>query len=235
MTIAMGSLSPEVGADELTTARDCGQRLARWYTVAGRDYPWRHWRDLYRVLVTEMLLQRTTASVVAEFAPQFFDVFPSWASLATASLEQLEGRLAPIGLQRRRAKSLHGAALAVLSEPSTPLDALPGVGQYVERAVQVALNNAPLAMVDSNFTRMLRRIFPPPWRADYRFDPRLQSLALSVVEGAANAKIANWAVLDLGGTVCLPRRPRCDVCPLLDHCLQGGAFQTPTAGARSAR
>jgi A/G-specific adenine glycosylase len=94
----------------------------------------------------------------------------------------------------------------------------PGVGQYVARAVRVAAYGDPLAMVDANFVRVLMRYFPGPWMADYRRDRRLQSLASSVIGGAADARAANWAVLDLGAAVCRPRVPDCVTCPLRDGC-----------------
>ena len=194
-------------------------RLDGWYAAAGRDFPWRQWRDPYRSLIVEVLLQRTAARVVADFAPSFFSSFPSWQSLAGARIEDLEETLAPIGLQRRRARSLHAAALVMVTAPPADWEDLPGVGQYIGRAVKVTLHGSAQAMVDTNFLRVLRRVFPPPWRSDYRYDDRLQALSSAIVRGASDPRVANWAVLDLAATVCTSRTPRCSSCPLADACL----------------
>lgn len=73
-------------------------------------------------------------------------------------------------------------------------------------------------MVDSNFVRIVRRIFVGEWKADYRYDDRLQAIASAIIAGAADPRVANWAILDLGAQVCVPRRPRCDWCPLSTWC-----------------
>jgi A/G-specific adenine glycosylase len=85
--------------------------------------------------------------------------------------------------------------------------------------MRVTLNGERVAMVDGNFVRMLRRVFAGPWMSDYRYDSRLQELARAIVQGATDPRHANWAVLDLGATICIPRRPRCSDCPLVDACL----------------
>ena len=203
---------------ELEIARDFGKSLEVWFRANGRRFPWRRWRDPYRLTVVEILLQRTRAGVVADFAPRFLRRYSNWANLAAAPPVVLEAELQALGLQKRRAAALLALARAMRSRDALPDESSPGVGQYVARAVRVGVLADRLAMVDGNFVRILRRAFGGEWMADYRYDPRLQGLAAALVSGARSARIANWAVLDLGAAVCTPSSPDCGACPLQDPC-----------------
>jgi len=121
-----------------------------------------------------------------------------------------------------------------MAQPTIPIEyeQLPGVGQYIGRSTRVSLHASREAMVDANFVRLLQRLFAGPWMADYRHDRRLQQLALAIVEAAGDPRVANWAVLDLGATVCTPSRPRCGECPLAAHCPVGRGEAT-SSSARS--
>ena len=203
---------------ELAEARSLGPLLEQWFEKNGREFPWRRWRDPYRVAVTEVLLQRTRAEVVTRFIPHFFERFPGWGALAAAEPGDLENELEVLGLQKRRAMSLLALARSMRGSADLPGDTAPGVGQYIDRAVRVAINGEAVAMVDANFVRIVRRVFSGVWMSDYRYDPRLQGLALTMVEGAKDPRTANWAVLDIGAGTCTPTSPRCDQCPLRGAC-----------------
>jgi A/G-specific adenine glycosylase len=205
-------------AGETAIAANIGADLEEWYRAHGRVFPWREFRDTYRLTVTEVLLQRTRAEVVALFLPGFLSDYPDWPTLASATTGDLAARLAPIGLQARRAAVLQRLARAMEGRDGLPDELDPGVGQYIARAVRVAANGDALAMVDANFVRVLTRYFAGPWMADYRYDRRLQGLANSLISGAADPRAANWGVLDLGAAVCRPRVPDCVICPLHDGC-----------------
>jgi A/G-specific adenine glycosylase len=216
---------------ELPRAARLTPLLEHWFVGSGRTFPWRSWVDPYRLTVVEVLLQRTRAETVAAFAPRFFEDFPGWKALAESAPGELEAYLAPIGLQGRRGASLRSLASHVLDHGEEMSEAAPGVGQYISRAVAVALRGAPVAMIDSNWVRVIRRVFAGPWMADYRWDPRLQRLANAVVEGGADARHVNWAVLDLGAMLCRPKRPQCGACPLLANCGTGLLHDDSRTGA----
>jgi len=184
--------------------------------------------------VVEILLQRTRAEVVAAFVPDFLDRFPDWDSIVAAPLAELVAALAPLGLHRRRAAALRDLASSVQGDPpaSGTWQGRPGVGQYVARAIAVNVENRRCAMVDTNFVRVLRRLFGGRWASDYRYDKRLQTLAVAVVEGAADIRAVNWAVLDLGATVCKPRRPNCKGCPLQVDCRYATEAEASEGGDR---
>jgi adenine-specific DNA glycosylase len=141
--------------------------------------------------------------------------------LAAASEVELEECLRPIGIQRRRAAALKALADNLLADPRRPREDWVGVGQYISRAIAVGVENAPTAMVDTNFVRVVRRAFQGDWMSDYRYDVRLQALALAIVRGGRDARSVNWAVLDLGARFCKPGVPDCDGCPIQPFCLTG--------------
>lgn len=205
---------------DLIRAGRVAPALTRWYERHGRSFVWRGWRDPYRLAVTEVLLQRTRAEVVAAFVERFFVRFPDWTALGQADARELETELRPLGLQRRRAESLHRLAVSAAEDSGLAIDLHhAGIGQYIDRALRVGMTGASVAMVDSNFVRIVRRAFGGRWLADYRYDTRLQGIAHRIIERADNPRHANWAILDIGATVCLPRRPRCGACPLASQCL----------------
>jgi A/G-specific adenine glycosylase len=220
---------------DLARATTIARRLERWYVSFGRDFPWRSWRSPYRLAVVEVLLQRTRAEAVRDFAPKFFGSYSGWAELAAADTVELQKFLRPLGLHVRRAASLKSLAVGMVAAPSGPLwESRPGIGQYIGRALRVGLFGEPLAMVDANFVRVVRRAFRGPWMADYRYDPRLQGLSQAIVDGARDSRRINWAILDLGARVCVPRVPRCGACPLESACETGRAHNDTSKRGRQA-
>ena len=207
--------------DRICCFRDC---LLGWYEAEGRHFPWRRASaSNYEKIIAEVLLQRTRAEVVATFFPRFLREFPSWKRLSTASEEQLQVFLQPIGLWRRRAASIQALAQEMAKRggrfPRTreEIEKLPGIGQYIANAVLMFVYNQPQPLLDTNMSRVLERVFGPRKLADIRYDPYLQQLATSVVGCDAAADI-NWAILDLAAKVCSQRKPRCDVCPVRSIC-----------------
>lgn len=126
-------LAPEE-ADRIPWLR---RRLLAWFLRSGRSFPWREPdRAPYEVVVAEILLQRTTAAGVARAYPGFVDRYPSWASLAQASPEELENALRPLGLWRQKALAFQQLALAiegrggVVPRTRKELEGLPGIGPW---------------------------------------------------------------------------------------------------------
>ena len=202
------------------------ENLLAWYATNGRRFPWRNSSlSTYKVIVTELLLQRTRAETVSSFLPRFLDEYPDWQALAGADRSTIEKSLEPIGLQKRRASTLHRLAQAIVASSgrvpgaATKLFALPGIGQYVFYAVNLYRRNDPLPLLDSGMARLLERYFGKDrLLVDIRYDPYLQQLARAVVASADHKKI-NWAMLDVVSAFCVPREPRCDGCPLRETCM----------------
>ena len=177
--------------------------LLAWFAAHARDLPWRHTRDPYRILVSEVMLQQTQVTRVVPRYLAFLERWPTVEALSVARPAEVIREWQGLGYNRR-ALNLHRAARRIAAEGwPEDLTELPGVGRYTADAVaRFALDLAVLP-VDTNVRRVLERT-----RADF---------------GPASAH----ALMDLGATVCLARIPRCDACPLADRCPSRGRRYEP--------
>jgi A/G-specific adenine glycosylase len=214
--------SPSAGAREA---------LLDWFACARSDYPWRrHRNDPYAVLVSEVMLQQTQATRVAERFPVFLARFPTVHALAAARPGDVLRVWAGLGYNRR-ALALHRAARSVVQRsdgrlPHEPdrLVELPGVGPYTAAAVASIAFGRAVAAVDTNVRRVIARV-------SFGTDPalvepsRIRSAAESWVDPTAPGDW-NEAVMDLGRTTCI-REPRCGVCPLARACRYRAASTPP--------
>jgi DNA (cytosine-5)-methyltransferase 1 len=204
-------------------ATDFRRRLLAWHRRRGRHYPWRLADDPWLVLAAEMLLRRTRSDAVARVWPEFQSRFPTPHDVVRrpAELGQL---LHPLGL-RWRVNNLLDLARRLVAEwggrvpiAREDLIMLPGVGNYVADAVRVFALGERAVLVDSNTARIATRVFgmPSRWTSLRSLDLRA---AVARLGGARppTPKV-NLALLDLGGTICLPARPLCDQCPVRKLC-----------------
>lgn len=204
------------------------RRLLEWYRRQARDLPWRRTRDPYRVLVSEFMLQQTQVSRVLDYYPRFLTRFPTVGALADARPRQVREAWEGLGYYRR-AEHLHRLARTVVREhagaiPADPdaLHALPGVGRYTAGAVATFAYERRVPAVDTNVARVLRRVFRPRPATGARGARRLWALAESLLpRRPGTAWEFNQALMDLGATVCVARRPRCEVCPVRPACRTG--------------
>lgn len=202
--------------------------LLRWSKHEHRTFFWRESGvSPYALLITEILLARTRAEAVEPVALNLLSGFPTPIELAEARASDLERILLPLGLYRKRAKHLIACARRIVDVfdaevPSDPdkLMTLPYVGRYAANALACFAFDIPRAVIDANVSRVYQRIFSipkPPNRlssahALWDFGQRL------LPRRGIDAKRFNWAILDLGGTVCTPRAPACSNCPLASVC-----------------
>lgn len=213
----------DITVSDARRIRTVVSRLLAWYDLNGRIYSWRSPDATnYLRIVSELLLQRTRADTVAKFLPSFLKTYSSWSDLAQASTRDLENSLAPIGLQARRADSLSSLSKRLTTEGEFPesreqIESLPGIGQYVANAIQLFIFNKPRPLLDTNMARVIERYFRKRKLADIRYDPWLQAITHKAVT-ISDPKSTNWAFLDLGAIVCLPRLPKCEICPLKRGC-----------------
>ena len=183
-----------------------------------RSFPWRRSeRSPYELVVAELLLQQTRAEQAAKVFPALVSHCPDWPALARMPRADLEEMLKPLGLHRRRAATLHALSRAVLQRglpvSASELEALPGLGQYMARAIAAQLSSEVVAPIDTNVARVLERVFGPRRLADLRHDPGLQRLALALVPPSDSGGYL-VALLDFAAAICKPRAPRCHECPL---------------------
>ena len=201
--------------------------LLAWYASAGRDLPWRHSRDPYAILVSEVMLQQTQVERVLPKYREFLRLFPTLADLAATPAADVIRAWSPLGYNVRAVRlreiarqvvANHGGAL-----PQTldGLLSLKGIGRYTAGAIACFAFGVPVATVDTNIHRVLWRIFrgvePEQW-------PTGQSAArehLALAEWALPAERAyDWqqALMDLGATICVSRQPACERCPVARTC-----------------
>lgn len=195
-----------------------------WYAKKGRKFPWRkRSASTYEQIIAEVLLQRTKAEAVARYFPDFIRKYPSWSKLSLVPESELGNLLKPLGLWKRRSESLKRLATTMAKRRGqfplqrVEIESLPGVGQYIANAILLFRFGVNAPLLDVNMARVLERCFGQRKLADIRHDPYLQMLAKDFVS-CDRAQQVNWAVLDLGGLVCVARKPLCLECPLFRLC-----------------
>jgi A/G-specific adenine glycosylase len=196
--------------------------LLPWYHRHRRDLPWRRTKDPYLVWLSEVMLQQTTVKTALPYYEAFAARFPTLSALARSKEEDVLAQWSGLGYYHR-ARNLLRAARHIEERhrglfPKT-LDAalaVPGVGLYTASAVLSIVYGAPLPVVDGNVRRVLARLFAlrgPEWVKDAAY----YNLAEELLDPEAPGDW-NQAVMELGATVCTPRKPACLACPLRKAC-----------------
>ena len=202
-------------------------RLLRWGKENRRDFPWRRTNDPYKILVTEILLQRTLAQKVVPVSEELFSRWSTLGELADADRDEVADVLEPLGLQNRRAKALVeiGGRLSQSGVPKNEEDLLelPFVGRYAANATLCFAFGEARAVVDVNVVRIYGRVFGFNWESDQ--DSHAWEFAEEMLPDD-QAQEYNLALLDFGATVCTASNPACSVCPLSEMCEY---FQTENA------
>ena len=213
--------------------RRMGRSVVRWFAEHRRPLPWRTGRDPYRIWLAEVLLQQTRVAQAVPYFERFVARFPTVGSLAAASEAEVLKLWQGAGYYGR-ARRLHAAAREVvarfggrLPDSVEALESLPGVGPYTARAVAAIAFDVPGVPVDANVARVASR-----WVREERDPTRPEvrlSLARAMEDAAPPDEPAGFAegVMELGETVCLPRRPRCDLCPVAFGCRATLELQEP--------
>jgi A/G-specific adenine glycosylase len=200
--------------------------LLAWYDRHRRKLPWRPLpgvrADPYRVWLSEIMLQQTGVKWVAPYFEKFVQRWPGVNDLGCASLDDVLRMWAGLGYYSR-ARNLHACAVAVLREhggafPDTEegLRTLPGIGPYTAAAIAAIAFGRRTMPVDGNIERVVSRLFaveePLP-----QAKPRIQQLAATLL-AATRAGDSAQALMDLGSTICTPKKPACALCPINDDC-----------------
>ncbi|MDQ3655379.1 MAG: A/G-specific adenine glycosylase [Chloroflexota bacterium] len=205
--------------------------LLTWWKANRRDLPWRHTRDPYRILISEVMLQQTQVDRVIPHYRRWLERFPTVQALAEAPTAEVIQLWAGLGYNRR-AVNLQRTAQAVVERggafPSDveTLKSLPGIGPYTAGAIACFAFEQDVAFIDTNMRRVLHRIFlgpelPAPLAND-RVITRLAAEALPESGGWD----WNQALIEFGALHCTARRPLCVVCPLRQVCAAYPAIQS---------
>jgi A/G-specific adenine glycosylase len=210
--------------------QDISTRLLAWYDAHHRDLPWRvpprelasgNRPDPYRVWLSEVMLQQTTVEAVKAYFRKFVEKWPTVEALAAAGTEDVMKAWAGLGYYSR-ARNLKVCAdrVAIMGGvfPDTEegLRALPGIGAYTAAAIAAIAFDRPAAVVDGNVERVVSRLFavatPLP-----QAKTEIRTLVGRLVPASRPGDFAQ-AMMDLGATICTPKRPRCMLCPVREDC-----------------
>ena len=198
--------------------------MLAWGRQNRRSFPWRETDDPWRVLVAEVLLQRSRGKTVAKVYDELFRRWPDAAALSRAREASIASVIRPLGLVRR-ASTLRAMAREVDRRGGVPVDpeglmVLPGVGRYAANATLVVAFGKRAPVVDGVTARVYRRYLGLSSELPATSDPKLWR-KVDEATPRGSAREWNWAVLDLASQVCLPVRPRCHNCPLVERCAFG--------------
>ena len=209
--------------------------LLRWYNQHRRDLPWRKTRDPYRIWLSEIMLQQTRVAAVLDHYQIFLERFPNVHALAASPEDAVLAAWSGLGYYRR-ARMLHQCAKELVlnhngrfPESAADLQTLPGIGRYTAAAIASIAFAEPVAVVDGNVERVLQRFMginlttPQTWQHAQEF------LATS------RPGDFNQAMMELGATVCVPREPRCLICPVQKWCVAQGEVRRSQPPSRQKK
>jgi A/G-specific adenine glycosylase len=214
------------------------RRLLTWFRRHARDLPWRRSRDPYYVWVSEIMLQQTQVATVVDYFRRFTAEFPTIDALAAADEQDVLRRWEGLGYYRR-ARNLHRAAALLAGEHAGrfPQDMeiarrLPGIGRYTAGAILSIAFDQPQPILEANTIRLHSRLlaYPGPTHTGDA-QQLLWQLAAALLPRRGAGEL-NQALMELGATVCLPRQPRCEACPVASLCptfQQGLQAEIPAA------
>ncbi len=209
------------------------RKLLTWYRRHGRDLPWRRTSDPYHILVSEVMLQQTQVDRVRPKYEEWLVKYPTLAALAEAPDEEVTATWYPLGynIRPRRLQTIARESVARyggrLPDDEETLLSFKGIGAYTAGAIRSFAFRERAAILDTNVARVLFRVFVG------RGDPKSHAMIRhlwAVSEALVPTRHAfdfNQALMDLGAMVCVARKPRCLVCPLVKDCRSRPNHQIP--------
>jgi A/G-specific adenine glycosylase len=217
--------------------------LLAWYDRHRRNLPWRvppgSRPDPYRIWLSEIMLQQTTVATVGPYFDRFVARWPDVSALATASLDEVLQLWQGLGYYAR-ARNLHACARTLIErhdgifpEEAAALRALPGIGDYTAAAIAAIAFDRRAAAIDGNVERVVARLYGVG-EALPAAKPRLRALAEELVPNRRAGDFAQ-ALMDLGATICTPRRPRCVLCPWRTSCAAAASRRAEAFPARAEK
>lgn len=195
-----------------------------WYAHHQRDLPWRRTQDPYRIWVSEVMLQQTQVDTVIPYYHRFFGRFPTVDALASASLHDVLKVWENMGYYAR-ARNLHTAAQEIVThwDGKIPnrwddLIGLPGIGEYIAGAILSIAFDQRMPAIDSNVRRVISRLFAIQGPINQTGTQKQISALVKKLLPKQGSGRFNQALMDLGASLCISRKPVCHRCPIQDDC-----------------
>ena len=193
------------------------KNLLKWYHVYGRhELPWRNTEDVYKIYLSEIMLQQTQVNRVRdEYYPQFLKKFPTLKKLADAKEEEVLAAWSGLGYYSR-ARNLHKTAKLCqkqLPQNYKELLKLPGIGSYTASAICSFAYHQNIVVLDTNIKRVIKRFY-----ALLDDNEKILNNAASKILNEKEPRAHNLALMDLGSLLCTPKNPNCKECPLSMQC-----------------
>jgi len=207
----------------ISQQKDFQTSLLEWYADARRPLPWRTRPSVYRTVVSELMAQQTQIKTMLPYFERWMRRFPDFKTLAAASEEEVLKHWEGLGYYSR-ARNLHKLAkeyVAARPKPKTrgEWQALPGIGPYTSAAIASISFHEPVAVVDGNVVRILARLTHDT--RDFKSNGEAVKAFTSLAGEVLNHDKPgdhNQAMMELGATVCLKRKPLCTICPVAGFC-----------------
>ncbi len=200
--------------------------LIRWGKENFREYPWRQTRDPYRILIAEILLHRTRAEQVIPLYENFIQRFPSIQDIYLGNYEEIKQILASAGLFWRielikwMIEEIVQKFQGQVPQDRNSLLGLPGVGPYIASAVRCFAWGIPEVIADTNTVRITGRVCGIGVSDNSRRNKKFHSLMKDLLD-REHPREFNYAMLDLGALICMPRIPLCEICSINHLCAYG--------------
>ena len=198
--------------------------LLAWYREHGRKLPWRQTSDPYHILVSEMMLQQTQVDRVLPKYHEWLEKYPSLGALAAAPDDEVNQTWRPLGYNIRP-RRLHAIARESVARygGSLPSDeetllSFKGIGAYTAGAIRSFAFGERAAIVDTNVARVLFRVFVGHGDAKAHAMRRHLWTVSETLVPRKHVFDFNQALMDLGAMVCVARKPKCLICPMLKMC-----------------
>jgi len=199
------------------------KKILRWYQKKGRDFPWRHTKEPYKIMIAEFMLHRTRAQQVLPVYLDFVKSYPDVESLAVALPAEIKEVTKHLGLHWR-AQHFLGAVEFVLNTfngryPDTEEELLriPGVGEYIARVILTVCFDKSAPVVDSNIARFINRFYNLNLAGEIRRKKKILEKARILFE-CNNPGQFLFAIVDFTFMICKPLNPLCDNCYLKGYC-----------------
>jgi len=202
---------------------DLQKRIIEWYKKYGRDFPWRHTKDPYKIMIAELMLHRTKAEQVVTVYNKFIEKFPDIHSITQAQPEEVLSVTEHLGLHWRGRHFIESSRYIVKNlngkfpDDYNELMKIPGIGEYIAGAIVTVCFGKPAPVVDSNIARFINRYWDLNLKGEIRRNKKIIDIAKSLFSCKNPGKFLFY-LIDFTSIICRPGKPHCNICILKSKC-----------------